>query len=323
MKKTFILLLVAVALAGCETYNTGPYNKMGAYGFTYDLDNSPSPFVDTRYRPLTPYDLAAPIIVVVTNQPPPKFVYQQMPPIGETHYAGESPTPAAGTAVASPTIVESAGAQPDQGTAANAQAGAAAPAAAPAPFYGTGGDAVIFPGTNITQTNTNVAVTNISTNAFGLVTNTNGLGRITNTNAFAGGTNQTINEPAGTQLQTNRNIGEPPGTQLRTNRGIGEPPVPPQRPQSGNGRELLVPPPTTQPQIHTPTQPQAPVIVPRTPAPGFRTPPPQRPMTQPQVPPASAPQNPPSPQNAPAPQSAPAPSAPAPAPSPAPPPTTP
>ena len=68
MKKTFILLLVAVALAGCETYNTGPYNKMGAYGFTYDLDNSPSPFVDTRYRPLTPYDLAAPIIVVVTNQ---------------------------------------------------------------------------------------------------------------------------------------------------------------------------------------------------------------------------------------------------------------
>jgi hypothetical protein len=318
MKKTFILLLVTVGLAGCETYHTGPYSKMGAYGFTYDLDSSPSPFVDTRYRPLTPYDLAAPIIVVVTNQPPPKFVYQQMPPIGETHYAGESPTPAAaGTVVASPPIIESAGAQPGQSAAGSATAGAAAPGAAVARpgFYGTGGDTVILPQTIVGQTNTNVAVTNITTNAFGLVTNTNGFGMVTNTNALAGGTNRAINEPAGTQLQTNRDIGEPPGTQLRTNRGIGEPPVPPQPPQSGNGRVLLTPQPTTQPQIHTPSQPQAPAIFPTTPAPGFRQPPPQRPTAQPQVPPASAPQNPPSPQNAPAPQSAPAPSAPAPTPS--------
>ncbi|MEO6337421.1 MAG: hypothetical protein ABIP71_11450, partial [Verrucomicrobiota bacterium] len=47
------------------------YSRMGHYGFTYDLDNSPSPLQDTSYRPLTTADLAAPIIIYVTNNTAP------------------------------------------------------------------------------------------------------------------------------------------------------------------------------------------------------------------------------------------------------------
>ena len=112
MKKNLILSLIAVGLAGCYTADRTPYmGSMGEYGFTHDLNSSPSPFVDTSYRPLTAFDLAAPIIVVVTNRPPPRDIYQTAP---ETAVAGASgqalgtATTAAGTA---PQINEAAGAQ--------------------------------------------------------------------------------------------------------------------------------------------------------------------------------------------------------------------
>lgn len=319
MKKILILSLFAIGLVGCETY-TERYNATrGDYGFTYDLDNSPSPFVDTGYRPLTPFDLAAPIVVVVTNQPPPRIVYQESPRIGETAYSGETPVRAAGGVVAQP-IVESAGAQPGQitegaGAGAAQQAPGAAGVAPGAGYYGTGGDVVILPGTNAPQTNTNVTNinstnvnTNINTNVLGGITNTNVIGG-TNTNAFATGTNAPINEPAGTQLVTNRPVGEPPGTQFRTNR-FGEPPTPP--PAGGTNRVLF-------PQIQSPgvqgpaprgpespaVFPQGSRVAPTAPAPSqIQTAPvapqqaPAQGVRMPRVqpgPPASAPQSPPAP----------------------------
>lgn len=304
MKKFLIVSVLALGLAGCETAYHPSYTPMGDYGFTYDLDNSPSPFVDTSYRPLTAFDLAAPIIVVVTNQPPPRIVYQETPRIGETLYSGESPARATSVA-GSPGIIEPAGAQPQP----SAAAGAPGVAAGAAPSgYSYGGGVFISPTINNTNTNqvtTNLASTNgniiTNTNGFGMVTNTNGLGGITNTNALAGVTNGAINEPAGTQLQTNRNLGEPPGTQFRTN-SFGEPQAPPPRQNNPapSPSPTFQPPPTRPPQELTPVQPQ------------FRAAPPQRPVAQPQAiqpqaPPASAPLNPPAPQNAPPPQNAPAP----------------
>ena len=68
MKKNLILLLAVFVLAGCKTSNRAPDTGMGEYGFTFDLDNSPSPFRDTSYRPLTVRDLSKPIIITPTNQ---------------------------------------------------------------------------------------------------------------------------------------------------------------------------------------------------------------------------------------------------------------
>ncbi len=69
MKKNLTLLLSALALAGCESAKYPPHQGgMGEYGFTYDLDHSPSPFLDTSYRPLTIRDMSAPIMVTATNQ---------------------------------------------------------------------------------------------------------------------------------------------------------------------------------------------------------------------------------------------------------------
>ena len=66
MKNLLILLLGVLALTACKTAKRTPnYGGMGEYGFTYDLENSPSPFTDTSYRPLTAQDFSAP--TVVTN----------------------------------------------------------------------------------------------------------------------------------------------------------------------------------------------------------------------------------------------------------------
>ncbi len=93
MKKTFILSLLALGLTACETMNRVPYSgDLGNYGFTYDLDGTPSPFIDNSYIPLTASDLAAPIIVVVTNQPSAKVIHQTAPEIGVTTYAGVTPS---------------------------------------------------------------------------------------------------------------------------------------------------------------------------------------------------------------------------------------
>jgi hypothetical protein len=162
MKKFFVLPLLIIGLAGCETYNRAPYSgTMGDYGFTYDLDNSPSPLVDTGYRPLTPFDLAAPIIITVTNQAPPRVVYKDPLPIGETLYSGETPARSAVVTVA-PEIREAAGAQP--------QAPQGAPGAgAAAPYAGTGPGAAYFSAPGVTVfaptnfpggTNTNTIPTN-------------------------------------------------------------------------------------------------------------------------------------------------------------------
>lgn len=68
MKKNLLLSLIVIVLAGCETAKRTPYLGKGEYGFTYDLDNSPSPFRDTSYRPLTVRDLSRPIMITPTNQ---------------------------------------------------------------------------------------------------------------------------------------------------------------------------------------------------------------------------------------------------------------
>ena len=68
MKKNLMLSLAFIFLAGCATANRTPYNGKGEYGFTFDVPNSPSPFRDTSYRPLTVRDLAKPIIFARTNQ---------------------------------------------------------------------------------------------------------------------------------------------------------------------------------------------------------------------------------------------------------------
>lgn len=68
MKKNLVLLLAVLVLAGCETSKRSPRTGMGEYGFTFDLDNAPSPFRDTSYQPLTVHDLSRPIAVTPTNQ---------------------------------------------------------------------------------------------------------------------------------------------------------------------------------------------------------------------------------------------------------------
>lgn len=229
MKKVFALALLAVGLTACNTMNRAPYSGgLGEYGFTYDLDGSPSPFVDTSYRPLTVYDLAAPSVVIVTNRPPPREVTTTGPEIGVTKYAGESPT----------RVVVS-GAQPgSQGQAIDEASGAAraasgaggyAPAAgAAAPGAGRYGGYGVAPGvavlldgnqTNVIGiTNTNQITNSISlTNTNNIIfTNTNNLSFATNsTNQFPGtnlnfaATNNAINEPAGTARPTNDFRGQP------------------------------------------------------------------------------------------------------------------
>lgn len=69
MKKTVILSMLSLGLTACHTMNRTPnLGGVGEYGFTYDLDATPSPFEDTSYQPLTIYDLTAPTIITVTNQ---------------------------------------------------------------------------------------------------------------------------------------------------------------------------------------------------------------------------------------------------------------
>ncbi|MEO6034264.1 MAG: hypothetical protein ABIQ35_03320 [Verrucomicrobiota bacterium] len=68
MKTNLILSLAVLVLAGCETSHRAPYMGVGEYGFTFDLDNTPSPFRDTSYRPLNVRDLTRPIPVAATNQ---------------------------------------------------------------------------------------------------------------------------------------------------------------------------------------------------------------------------------------------------------------
>lgn len=279
MKNILILSVLALGLVGCETYNRVPYTGgVGEYGFTYDLDSSPSPFSDTSYQPLSPYELAAPIIVVVTNQPPERYSIERplIAPSSPDQISAGSPSVAP-----SPVIIESAGTPVSPGvigtTPANARVGSVAPG------YVEGSENVILPSgdvnnfdnsTNLTSTNitaanvTNVinATTNVTntTNAYSSITNTNSFGGITNTNAFAGGTNRQIYEPAGTQLQTNQ---QPP-TPFQTN-SINEPSGAPPPTQTNAAPDSL-------------TNQQPPTV---------RPPPPQRPSE----PPASAPQNPPAP----------------------------
>ncbi|MEP6662019.1 MAG: hypothetical protein ABJC04_00015 [Verrucomicrobiota bacterium] len=78
MKKTLILSLLAVGLAGCESAKRVPYNGVGEYGYTFDLDNSPSPFRDTGYHPLTARDLREPIRVIATNEVALSLINQQI-----------------------------------------------------------------------------------------------------------------------------------------------------------------------------------------------------------------------------------------------------
>lgn len=68
MKKNLMLSLAVLALAGCHSSGPVPQNAKGEYGYTFDLDNSPSPFRDTSYRPLTVRDLSKPIVFARTNQ---------------------------------------------------------------------------------------------------------------------------------------------------------------------------------------------------------------------------------------------------------------
>ena len=69
MKRNLILSSLLLALAACETAKRTPYlGGVGEYGYTYDLNNSPSPFVDTSYRPLTVRDLSGPIMVTATGR---------------------------------------------------------------------------------------------------------------------------------------------------------------------------------------------------------------------------------------------------------------
>lgn len=278
MKKLFILSALALGFAGCKSYETFeerasrvPYGGFGEYGFTYDLDNSPSPFVDASYRPLTAFDLAAPIVVVVTNQPPSRYIVAEPAAlVGGTPYSGA--TVGGTTAISgSPAFVEPAGAQANVSS--SVTPNAAPPVAGTAP-NSYGGNAIVVPSNdvNIFQTNASTLATNgtSTTNSTGFANNTNAFGGITNTNAFAGGTNRLINEPAGTQLQTNRPFGEPPGTEFRTNQ-FGEPAVPP---NSETNRTSLTPPAPSTPPQNQPSPNPAPV-------------------QNPQVPPASAPQDPP------------------------------
>jgi hypothetical protein len=200
MKNFLILSLLALAATGCNTPDTrSPYTgmtgEMGAYGFTYDLNAQPTPFTDTGYRPLTPFDLAAPTIIVVTNSAPPKIIYENGPEIGATHYAGS--TPAIAAAPQNNYITEPSGA--------NRNSAPAAPAGGypygAAPGYGAPGFVFSGPGTDLNATNTNVTAT--ATNILGLTnfanvaqTNINGTNFLvfngTNLVAF-GGTNFTFN----------------------------------------------------------------------------------------------------------------------------------
>ncbi|MEO7300358.1 MAG: hypothetical protein ABI042_17470 [Verrucomicrobiota bacterium] len=84
MKKLFIISICAAGLTACNTStinrtpNTG---GRGEYGFTYDLEGTPSPFRDTSYQPLTPQEMAAPVIVTVTNDRP-RAAYQNGTDVG-------------------------------------------------------------------------------------------------------------------------------------------------------------------------------------------------------------------------------------------------
>jgi hypothetical protein len=162
MKKIFFLAMLGIGLAGCETYDRVPYSgTMGNYGFTYDLDASPSPFVDTSYRPLTPYDLMAPIIITVTNQPQPQVIHREPPSIGETLYSGETP---ARTAIIAPSaeIREAAGVQRPTTQAAPGTGPVAPRTAAPGTTYFSAPDVEVFTPTNGFPDGTNI--NNISTN---------------------------------------------------------------------------------------------------------------------------------------------------------------
>ena len=110
MKKKFlILLLLGLGLAVGQAYDHLPYSTMGEYGFTYDLDGSPSPFTDNSHRPLTIKDLNAPIILIVTNQPAPRVVNRTAPGIGETRYVEVTPASTV-LVISAPPITEPAGA---------------------------------------------------------------------------------------------------------------------------------------------------------------------------------------------------------------------
>lgn len=189
MKKNFVLLLLAVGLAGCESYNRAPYaGRVGNYGFTFDLDNSPSPFVDTSYRPLTAKDLMAPMIIIVTNQPLARNVHEEIVPVKETFYFEEFPSSVTPVTI-SPTIIESAGAEPDASVI----------------------ETVVSPPNNVSIT---------------ILTNTNGLTIYRDTNVFVGGTSRAINEPSGTQLDTNRPSGEPQANPPQEVQPDSAPPTP-------------------------------------------------------------------------------------------------
>ncbi len=291
MKKVFTLSILALGLVGCDTINRTPNTGgMGEYGFTYDLNGSPSPFVDTSYRPLTVYDLAAPSVVIVTNRPPPTIVYQNGPEIGVTKYAGESPGRAA--------VVGVGAGQPGQqlNEAAGAQRGTAAAGIAPATGYPAGaaasgggyyggvpGVAVFVDGdTNVVGiTNTNSITNSVSltnTNNLNLaVTNTNNVNVVSTnrTNLNFAGTNSVVNDPAGSQAPTNRFVGQPfpaqktgPGpvqsssNNVNTFNGTVAPPAP--APQQDNRGLLNSAPPAGNAPVPAPQNPApAPSVAPR------------------------------------------------------------
>jgi hypothetical protein len=234
MKKAFISSLLALGLVACGTPfdHTPNPGGLGEYGFTYDLGGTPSPFIDTSYRPLTPADLAAPTIVVVTNYRTPPVVYKEAPEIGVTKYAGSTPASVYSSGAAP--IVEAAGANRAGNAGAAAAAGTAPGTAGYAPggyYYGGGGGTIVGPITNVTQTVTNVVNTNnLATNGTNgiVINNTNGINlSFTNTNALAGGTNISTNTDL---TSTNGAINEAAGAQS-TNR-FGEPTIPTAPPQA-------------------------------------------------------------------------------------------
>lgn len=216
MKKIIILSLLAIGLTGCHTVNRTPYTGgMGEYGFTYDLDGTPSPFKDTSYRPLTVYDLAAPIIITVTNQPPPRVAYEPAAP--EVKYSGATPSSGA-TVVGATQIYEGSGSGGGNvnGTAGGqltSGGGGVAPngvAGGPSVFATSGGDSI----TNTTSVANNIATNNFPTNNF---SNNNFPTNAVPTNAIPFPTNR---EPTNASNfdQTNQ-FGRQPTNQIATGGG--------------------------------------------------------------------------------------------------------
>lgn len=238
MKKAFFLSLIAVGLVGCYTADRTPYmGSVGDYGFTYDLNNTPSPFVDTSYRPLTAFDLAAPIIVVVTNRPPSTIVYQAEPEIGKTRFSGATPARAFVPGAAGLQFNEAAGAEPGP----TSQAGgstATQPAQTETPDrnYFNAGGAAFSPDDGSTNVSVQITNTNVNANVVGTNTVPN---PATNQPNFAA-TNNVIKDAAGTK-RTNQVVPSQSNTNAPASPNnpppAPEPPVPPApspAPQSGN-----------------------------------------------------------------------------------------